>query len=726
MSASDLPQPETKDLLFEIGTEELPDWYVTSGSQALGPLLAQRLAAAGLEPASVRAYGTPRRLAALAMGVPARSAERVEERRGPSAAVAFDQTGAPTRAAAAFAASAGVPVEALERRQTDKGEYVYARVARGGEPAAEVLPALLAGVVADLPAPRKMRWGEVDTAFVRPVAWLTARLGDEVLPVEAAGQRATGASRGHRFLAPGAVELPSPAGYAEALKEAWVVVDEAERREQTLRAVREAAATEGLEPVADAALLAEVANLVEWPFPIVGRFHDEYLELPDEVLTTVMVKHQRFFPLRAPGGRLAARFVGVSNNRVPDEDVVRRGYEDVLAGRLYDARFFWRADRERSLSQHAWALSGIAFQRDLGSMADKTARVAAAANAVAAAVGLDEEGRQALAGALPLFRADLATQMVYEFPELEGDMGRAYALAEGQPAAVAEVLRDGVMPKGPEEPLPVTEAGAVLAVADRLDKLVGFFAIDKRPTGSADPFGLRRDAHALVRVLAARGWPASMETLVEAAASAYRDGPVSVDMGTIESVCDFVWDRVAALLEEQGFSTPVVRAATLGSATVLGALRRARLLAHLMTRPEFADLMALHKRAANLAERYEGRDGGADPRSAVDTGLFVSDEEGPLYEALEEGAAGAADLLAAAAAAVPPHDPGRDDGADAPFEADVEAPLARLLSLKAPLDAYLDNVLVMAEDERVRRNRLALLAAVVAPLRRLGALEHLA
>src|SRR5690606_19573244 len=222
---------------------------------------------------SVRAYGTPRRLAALAKGVPARSAERVEERRGPSAAVAFDQTGAPTRAAAAFAASAGVPVEALERRQTDKGEYVYARVARGGEPAAEVLPALLAGVVADLPAPRKMRWGEVDTAFVRPVAWLTARLGDEVLPVEAAGQRATGASRGHRFLAPGAVELPSPAGYAEALKEAWVVVDEAERREQTLRAVREAAATEGLEPVADAALLAEVADLGELPFPISGRGH---------------------------------------------------------------------------------------------------------------------------------------------------------------------------------------------------------------------------------------------------------------------------------------------------------------------------------------------------------------------------------------------------------------------------------------------------------------------
>ncbi len=716
----------TRDLLFEIGTEELPSWYVTEGSRALGPLLAERLSAAGLAPGGVTVFGTPRRLCALVTGLPERSAQRVEERRGPSAAVAFDEGGAPTRAAEAFAASSGVSVGSLERRQTERGEYVYARVVKGGEPAAEVLPALLAGVVADLPAPRKMRWGEVDTPFVRPVAWLTARLGDEVVPVSAAGQEAVGASRGHRFLAPGGVELAAPADYAAALRDAWVIAAEDERRRETLRAVESSAAAEGLEPVVDDALLAEVANLVEWPFPVVGGFDEEYLELPDEVLTTVMVKHQRFFPLRAPGGRLAARFVGVSNNKVPDEDVVRRGYEDVLAGRLYDARFFWRADRERSLSQLAWALSGIAFQRDLGSMADKTARVAGAAEAVADAVALGEEDRLALAGALPLFRADLATQMVYEFPELEGDMARAYALAEGQPSAVADVLRDGVRPKGPEAPLPLTEPGAVLAVADRLDKLVGFFALGKRPTGSADPFGLRRDAHGVVRVLAARGWRASVETLVEAAAGAYRDGPVTVDMGTIEAVGGFIWDRVAALLEEQGHATPVVRAATLGSFTVLGALRRARLLAHLMTRPEFADLMALYKRAANLAARYEPQDPEADPRDAVDTSLFVTDEEGPIYDALDEGSAGASELLAAAAAAVPPHDPMRGEGAGAPFAADVEGPLARLLGLKAPLDAYLDNVLVMAEDERVRRNRLALLAAVVAPLRRLGALEHLA
>jgi len=410
---------------------------------------------------------------------------------------------------------------------------------------------------------------------------------------------------------------------------------------------------------------------------------------------------------------------------VSDEAVVRRGYEDVLAGRLYDARFFWRADRERSLSQHAWSLTGIAFQRDLGSMADKTSRVASGAEAVADAVDLSQEARAALAAATPLFRADLATQMVYEFPELEGVMARAYALAEGQPEPVADALMGGVMPKGPDDPLPPTEAGAVLAVADRLDKLVGFFALGKRPSGSADPFGLRRDAHGLVRVLAARGWRASVPTLVEAAAAAYRGGPVAVDAGTLDEVAGFVWDRVAALLDERGLRTQVIRAAVEGSHTVLGALRRGALLSRLEETAGFTDLMALYKRAANLAERYEGAVD-EDPVDAVDPTLFASEQEEALQAALPAGASGATALLAAAVAALPPHDPAHGAGALTAVEVALEPGLSDLLSLKAPLDAYLDGVLVMAEDEKLRRNRLALLAAVVHPLKRLGALEHLA
>lgn len=715
----------SRDLLFEIGTEELPAWYVTEGSRALGALLRERLAAAGLEPGEVTTYATPRRLAALASGVPESSEERVTERRGPSAQVAFDEAGAPTKAGEAFARSAGVTTADLVRRDTERGEYVYALVRSGGVAAVDLLPELLAGLVGDLPAPRKMRWADVETPFVRPVAWLLARYGEEDLGVSAAGVVSGAASRGHRFLAPGEATIGSPSEYAEDLRSAWVMADEADRRASTLSAVTQLAASEGLAPIDDDSLLAEVSNLIEWPFPILGRFADDYLVLPDAVLLAVMIKHQRFFPLKGEGGRLAPAFVGISNNRVQDESVVRRGYEDVLAGRLYDARFFWHADRDRSLSQHAWALSGIAFQRDLGSMADKVARVAGATQAVADAVDLGAEEREALAGATPLFRADLATQMVYEFPELEGVMAHAYALAEGQPEPVADALMGGVMPKGTDQPLPQTEAGAVLAVADRLDTLVGFFALGKRPTGSADPFGLRRDAHAVVRVLAARGWRASLGALVEAAASAYRSGPVQIDAGTLTEVEGFVWDRVSALLSERGVSTQVTRAAVEGSFTVLGSFRRAALLTQLVAAPGFADLMALYKRAANLAEQYEPGSVDEEPLDAVDPSLFSEPQEAALHEALGSGKDAAAELLAAAVSAIPPHDPaaGRHDVVGA--EVGHEAGLTRLLELKAPLDDFLDGVLVMAEDERVRRNRLALLAAVVHPLRRLGALEHL-
>lgn len=731
---------DVKDLLFEIGTEELPSWYVAGAANDLADLLSERLAAAGLPAAAVTAFGTPRRLAVVAQGVPVASAGKVEERRGPSAAIAFDEHGAPTRAAEAFATGAGGTTAELERRQTDKGEYVYLRREVGGESAMGLLPALLAGLVADLPAPRKMRWAAEPTPFIRPVTWLLARFGAETVGLHAAGLESGGASRGHRFLAPGEVAVKAPGDYRDTLRDAWVLVDPEERRRATLEACEALAAADGLRLDTAAgdgsALLAEITGLVEWPFPIVGTFEPGYLELPDAVLTTVMIKHQRFLPLRAADGRLAPNYIGVSNNRVADEALVRRGYDSVLDGRLHDAEFFWRSDRRKSLSQHAWALSGIAFQRDLGSMADKIARVAGGAEAMAGAVGLSAEDSAVLAQALPLFRADLATEMVNEFPELEGEMARAYALAEGLPEAVADALAGGVMPKGPEDPLPATEQGALLAVADRLDKLTGFFAIGKRPSGSADPFGLRRDALALLRVTAHRGWPVPLATFVEAAAGAYRDDSLSVDTGVQSEVLDFLRDRVEVLLLDHGFDTHLARAALSSSATVLGAFRRAALLRALLEREEFADLSALYKRAANLARKLEPADlsgtaaDDAGVEVAVDPELFSEPQEAPLYAALDVGAAGVGALLEAAAR-LAPFDPAAvtdDDlrAALATQAAAVDAALAQVLSLKAPLDEFLDGVLVMAEDERLKRNRLALLAAVVAPLRRLGALELLA
>jgi len=717
------------ELLFEIGTEELPSWYVRSGGEALVELVTERLSAAQLVPEEVVGYATPRRLAVWVKGLPASTPRRVDERRGPPASAAFGPDGTLTRAAAGFAAKNGVAESALVRRDDAKGSYVYALVPVGGEPAADVLPELLTRVVLDLPAPRKMRWGDLAAPFIRPVAWLLAVLDGEVLPVEVAGVRSGGSTRGHRFLADGEFEVRRGADYAPQLRERHVLADRAERLEATRVAVASAAAEAGLEAELGGALLDEVTDLVESPFAILGRFSEGYLELPEEVLATVMIKHQRFFPTRARSGRLADAFVGVSNNRVPDPAVVRGGYEQVLAGRLEDARFFWRSDRRKSLSQHAWGLSGIAFQKELGSMADKTARVGEAVMALIDALDLPPAAADAATQALPVFRADLATEMVFEFPELEGVMARAYALAEGLPRATADALLGGVSPKTHEDAVASGEAGALLAVADRVDKLVGFFALGKRPTGSADPYALRRDGLALVRTLAATGWLLPVPTLVEAGAATYAAGPVTATTEVQEAVVEFVWDRAASLLEERA-PVNVVRAAIQGSVTVIGAARRTELLGAMLGLGEMDDLMALYKRAANLAK---GEPQAVDPQAfdrpereagrGVRRELFQAPQEAPLLDALPTAQRGVNELLALAKAQLPAWD--LRDPAPAALVG-LEPHVADVVSVKAPLDAFLDGVLVLADDGDLRRNRLALLSEVVRVLRRLGSLEHLA
>jgi len=702
-------------LLFEIGTEELPAWYVAPGAAALAEGLAARLADLHVAHGAMRTFATPRRLAVVVEGVAAHSERRVEVRRGPAATAAFDADGRPTRAASGFAAAAGVSPDELEIEETPKGRYVVARREVGGEDASELLPEALAALVADLPAPRKMRWGEVDTPFVRPVSWLTALWDDRVLPVRAAGLEAGRATRGHRFLHPEPVALSDAGQYEAKLRSAEVVADRAARTEAVRSAVARAAARDGDVADAPAGLIDEIVDLVERPFAVLGSFAEGFLELPEEVLTTVMIHHQRFVPVRDTEGRLRPRFVAVANHRVPDEALVRGGYERVLAGRLHDARFFWQTDRRKSLAQHAWALSGIGFQKELGSMADKVARVGVGATAVARLLAVSDGERQVLDRALPLFRADLASEMVGELPELEGTMARAYATADGLPAEVAIALEDGVLPRGPHDRLPASRVGAMLAVSDRLDKLLGFFALGKRPSGSADPFALRRDAVAVARVLSAHGWRVALDELVAAAAEGFEGGPVAVDAGTVDAVVAFVWDRVAALLAEEGLDTPTVRAAVLGSRAVVGAARRGHLLHALAELPAFAAMLTLYKRAANLAESAPR---GVEP----DPELFAEPIEAELYAALPAARAGVERLLEAMHVQLPAWDLGR--GPSGGIQG-LEALATEVLRLKAPLDAFLDGVMVMVEDEAVRANRLALLAAVAATPRALGALEHL-
>jgi len=702
-------------LLFEIGTEELPAWYVAQGRQALVALAGERLRAARLDHGSVSGFATPRRLTLRVEDVAERRERRHERRRGPSADVAFDAEGAPTKAAIGFARGQGVAPEALVVEETERGAYVFAELETGGEPAAELLPGLLAGLVRDLPAPRKMRWGDVDVPFVRPVAWLLARLDGRVVPVSVAGVNAGGVTRGHRFMAPGEIEVPDAEDYVGLLRVARVLADPAERREATVRAIASAAETEGLEPLWDEELLDEVVDLVEWPTAIVGRFDARYLALPDEVLATVMIHHQRFVPLRGPDGAIADRFVGVSNTAVDDPSVVRAGYEAVLDGRLYDARFFWDADRGKTLAQHAWGLSGIAFQKDLGSMADKVTRVREAAPRLAEALDASAASRAVLEQALPIFRADMATEMVVELPELEGVMARAYAEAEGVSRPVARALEDGVRPVAPGGPLPAAEPGAILAACDRADKLLGFFALGKKPSGSADPFGLRRDAGALARIAGARDWSLPLRDLLATAASGYEGGPVDIDARVLDETTRFVWDRVGSLLAEEGIGVKTVRAATAGEPSVAAAARRAHLLRALAAGDAFPELLTLYKRAANLAEK-------APEGVAPDPSRFEAPQEAPLYAALPAAHEGVEALLASVREQLPAWELGSGPAA-APKPGEG---LRRVLALKDPLDRFLDDVLVMVDDPAVRANRLALLRETRDVLRELGALEELA
>ncbi len=706
------------DLLFEIGTEELPSWYPPQATRNLRDMLEKALAQAGISHGELRVYSTPRRLAVFAPGLPERSERREEKRRGPPVAAAFDNEGQPTRAAAGFAANSGIDVSELTVEPGPKGDYVWATVSTGGAEVSMVLPGILEQLVRELPAPRKMRWGTVTDSFVRPVSWLLARLDSEVLPLEVAGQSSGATSRGHRMLADHEVAVSEPAGYEAALAEVHVVADLAKRLELTGRKVAELASSEGL--VAEQAddLLDEVTGLVEYPFPILGRFDERYLELPDAVLTTVLLVHQRFFPLRDGSGRLAAAFIGVSNNRVPDESVVRKGYEQVLGGRLFDARFFWDSDREKSLAQHAWGLSGIGYQRDLGNMADKVARVSTATGSIAGLLGLGAADSATLQAAVPLFRADLVTGMVYEFPELEGTMARAYALAEGHPEEVALTLEEGMLPRGPESDLPASAPGLVLAVADKLEKVIGFISIGRRPSGSADPFGLRRDGIGVARLLNAAGWDVTPAGLVDQVAESF-NGSVEVSEEKRADAVSFLWERVSALLAEEGLPVRVIRAAEAGDVSVLAASRRAHLLAALLQTEEFAELAALYKRVANItSDEPEGAE--------VNSSLLQEPQEQALAAALPAAREGALELLALAERQLQPWDLGKGPGNGLQEQdARLHEALARLLSVKQPLDDFLDNVHVMVDDQKIRKGRLTLLAAVRDALRVLGALGEL-
>ncbi|MGH8162683.1 MAG: glycine--tRNA ligase subunit beta [Gammaproteobacteria bacterium] len=686
-----------QDLLIEIGTEELPASAQTPLAEALDGALRATLAERGITSESTEVFSTPRRLAVLARGIHEIGPERRQERRGPSLAAAFDAEGKPTRAATGFASSAGVEVEALETLRTDKGEWLVHRWREPGRPTLEVLADILPGILTGLPLKRRMRWGAGEATFLRPVRWLLARYGETVVPMEAFGLAAGGASRGHRFHHPGAVEIPVPRNYTEALCTAKVIAEPAVRRAEVERQITEKAREAGGVPAAPPGLIAEITGMIEWPVTIAAAFDEKYLDLPEAVLVTTLAHHQRFIPLRGADGALMTCFLAVTNleSRAPER--LCEGLERVVRPRLEDAAFYYRRDRERPLADYAPALAELAFGAKLGSVADKSARLETLAAGIAEAIGADAEPA---ARAARLSKCDLTTGMVFEFPELQGVIGGYYAAADGEDEAVAAAIAEQYLPAGAQDALPQTPAGAALALADRLDTLIGGFASGRAPTGTKDAFGLRRAAFALLRIAVERAPDLDFAPWLHTAAELY---PASLQAGmALPALTEFLRERLRSMLLEAGHAADLAQAvlvvAPLAPAEVLA---RATALA-VFRRGEHAEaLAAANKRIANLLRQAETRKEAADPDAAIPAD------------------AGAETTLAGALANALPN----LDAALA--EQNFELALTVLAALRESVDQFFDEVLVMDPDPVLRTRRLGLLARLRAAFLRVADIGEL-
>ncbi|MCG5512420.1 glycine--tRNA ligase subunit beta [Ectothiorhodospira shaposhnikovii] len=687
---------ETQDLLIEIGTEELPPKALKGLRDAFADGVVKGLADAGLDPVDHVAYAAPRRLAVWVRGLPPRQADQAMERRGPALAAAFDAQGNPTRAAQGFAASCGVAVTDLARLETDKGAWLVHRHLEPGRDTAALVPAIVEAALAALPIPKRMRWGDGDAEFVRPVHWVVMLLGSEVIQAPILGIPAGRETRGHRFHHPATLALSAPSEYAPLLEtQGWVKVDFEARRAAIRGQVEAAAAELGGRAVIESDLLDEVTALVEWPVAVVGHFEARFLEVPQEALISTMQDNQKYFPVVDGEGRLMPHFITISNvdSRAPER--VREGNERVIRPRFSDAEFFWNQDRRRPLESHLEALKTVVFQHKLGSLHDKTLRVVRLAGLLARDMGADPD--QARRAAL-LSKCDLQTQMVFEFTELQGTMGRYYAAHDGEPEAVAAALEQQYLPRHAGDALPAGPVGRVLALADRLDTLVGIFAIGQKPTGAKDPFGLRRAALGVLRILVELELPLDLETLLQQSAEGYEGRVPAVP--AVPQVLEYVMERLRAYYLDRGIRPEVFEAVLAVRPTrPLDFDHRVRAVEHFLGLPEAEALAAAHKRIHNILRKVEG---GLPDR--VETRLLAESAEQDLHRHLEG-------LREAVAAHL---DAGEyTDG------------LTRLAALRGPVDAFFDQVMVMAEDPALRDNRLALLNRLAGLFLRVADLSRL-
>jgi glycyl-tRNA synthetase beta chain len=714
-----------RDLLFEIGTEELPPKLLLGLQQSLVTALTAGLDKAGLAHAEVQGFATPRRLAVWVKRLAAEQLEQQVRRKGPPVSAAFDAAGQPTRAALAFAESCGTSVGNLQRIAEGKGSFLYFTGTRSGSRTVELLPALVQTALDALPIPRRMHWGEGTALFVRPVHWLVMLYGSEVVSATLLDTESGRDTRGHRFHAPRPIRLTAPESYERTLRErGFVLAGFAARRERIRAEVTALATRSGGRALIGEALLDEVTALTEWPVALAGNFEERFLALPREVLTATLEDHQRYFPLEDARGQLLPCFIAVANIKSRDPARVRAGNERVVRPRLADAAFFWEQDRKKPLAALREALNAVTFQAKLGSLADKTRRLRTLAWEIAAATGArPEEARRAA----ELCKCDLLTAMVGEFPELQGIMGSYYANADGEPAEVAAAIREHYLPRSAGDQLPATGVGLALAIADKLDTLAGIFAIGEKPTGTKDPFALRRAALGVQRILIEKRLDLDLTRCLEEAVATVRSdikrirgsAPQTAAEGEahaadgrrartatapqaappagelVAEIYDFLMERLRVYyLERAGAAAPPGTVAVTAEmfdavlatrpASPLDFDARLRALSVFLALPEAASLTAANKRIANILRKAQ-----QTPPAQVDVARLRESAEVRLFDAMRGL---------------------RDAVAEATARREYTGALGQLAQLRPAVDAFFDSVMVMDEDLGLRANRLALLA----------------
>jgi glycyl-tRNA synthetase beta chain len=675
-------------LLLEIGAEEIPAGYIQPALDALAENVLKRLDGARIGHGQARTCGTPRRLTVIVDQVAPKQETVTEDLMGPPEKISYDRQGNPSMAALKFAEKAGVAVKRLKVVQTDKGRYLSARKTNRGQATVSLLKTILPEVILATPFPKSMRWADLSIQFARPIQSIVALFGPKVISFRLGGRIKSGRQAlGHLFMNPGKVTIPSPEAYPEAMASANVIVDIAKRRQMTAAAVTDAAAAVGGHVLPDEELLDIVTNLVEIPIATAGKFDEIFLDVPKEILITAMREHQKYFAVIDTDGNLMPGFIAVNNTRTRDMDLVAIGHERVLRARLSDARYFYTADIKVPMEDWVEQLKRVLFQAKLGSMYDKVMRVKMLAGWLADAVNPAE--KEKVTRAAHLCKADLVSQVVGEFAKLQGIMGRIYAQAAGEAPEVATAIEEHYRPTHSGGSLPQTETGALLSIAEKIDSICGCFSVGLIPTGAADPYALRRQGIGILQIIRSRNIDVSLAELVKRGVSQFADESSRPPAQIEAAVLTFLTNRLSRLLADQGLPKDVIAAVISVSADCIPDVeRRAGALERLKGKPGFEPLAAAFKRVENILKK--STEAATDP---VDPGRFAHASEEALHDACHTVTAQVKRLL---------------------VQGDLDNALGAIATLRDPVDAFFDGVMVMTENDDVRRNRLALLASISA------------